>query len=56
MAMTTAIVTINKPLKNIFEEAKPILGKTGEKHDLWVINAHAELVFNTVAAMQIVSQ
>ncbi|MGZ0019110.1 hypothetical protein [Nitrosomonas sp. wSCUT-2] len=45
----------NKPLKNVFEAADT-RQKQARKRSLCGINEYFELVFNTVAATQIVSQ
>ncbi|MGZ0018333.1 hypothetical protein [Nitrosomonas sp. wSCUT-2] len=45
----------NRPLKNVFEAADT-KQKQAKKRSLYGINEHFELVFNTVAATQIVFQ
>ncbi len=48
-------LTVSRPLKNVFEVADT-RQKQAKKRSLCGINEHFELVFNTVAATQIVFQ
>ena len=49
------VFSFNRPLKNVFEAADT-RQKQAKKRSLCEINEHFELVFNTVAAIQIVFQ